>query len=163
MPNHLSKRYHQGCTGQPFFVLGAGQRNEFSGWDGAVQGLKSSRREGVTVKLGAFAGLGRAVLKIFGAGAAIFPGAGAGHASLVYTLSPPPNRQCPFERATENDKIMADNSEEKVSNIQISFCFRCTLPNSEAQNTKLLLCQSVRCASKSKDVLCLIFNTLLVY
>ena len=34
----------------------------------------------------------------------------------------------------------ADGPEEKVSNIQISFCFRCTLPDSEAQNIKFLLC-----------------------
>ena len=63
----------------------------------------------------------------------------------------------------EDDKMLADHSEERVSNVQSSFCFTCMLPSCKAQNIQLLLCQSVRCASKSKDVLCLIFNTLLVY
>ena len=63
----------------------------------------------------------------------------------------------------EDDKMLADHSEERVSNIQSSFCFTCTLPSSKAQNIQLLLCQSVRCAIKSKDVLCLIFKILLVY
>ena len=39
--------------------------------------MKSSWRGDVTVKIGAFLGWGGAVLKIFRAGAAIFPGAGA--------------------------------------------------------------------------------------
>ena len=63
----------------------------------------------------------------------------------------------------EDDKMLADHSEEKNSNIQSSFCFTCTLPSSKAQNIQLLLCQSVRCASKSEDVLCFIFKILLVY
>ena len=40
---------------------------------------------GAAVKLGAYLGQGRAVLKIFGAGAAFFPGARAGLASLLET------------------------------------------------------------------------------
>ena len=48
--------------GQPFFAPGRGRAEE--------------NKFGV--------GRGRAVLKIFGAGAAIFPGAGAGRASLVF-------------------------------------------------------------------------------
>ena len=61
------------------FCFRAGQvgvKEKKLGWCGAGQGVKSSGRGGVTVKLGHF--WGGAVLKIFGAGAAIFPGAGAG-------------------------------------------------------------------------------------
>ena len=69
-----------------FFSLGRGravQRKKISGWGGA--GSKILGRGRVTVKLGAFSRQGRAVLKPFGAGAAIFPGAGAVRVSLTET------------------------------------------------------------------------------
>ena len=50
----------------------------FSGRAGAGQRKKSVGPGGVTVKLEAFSGWGGAVLKIFGTGAAIFPGGQGG-------------------------------------------------------------------------------------
>ena len=53
----------------------------------AVQGIKSTGRGEVRVKLGDFLGRDGAVLKIFGARAgqgSHFPGVGAGRASLVF-------------------------------------------------------------------------------
>ena len=66
-------------------MQGAGQKKS---WGGAGQGragqlVKSSGQGRVTVKLKAFSGQGGAVLIIFRAGAAIFPGAVAGRASLI--------------------------------------------------------------------------------
>ena len=78
--------------GAAFFCFGAGGVEEkFLGWSRAVQGAKSSGRGGATVKLGAFSGWGRVVLKIFGAGAvqgSYFSRGrgGAGRASLIFTV-----------------------------------------------------------------------------
>ena len=64
----------------------AGQKKKNSGWGRAGQGVKSSGRGGVTIKLGYFRG--GVALKIFGAGAAIFPRAGAGRVSLPSIIFP---------------------------------------------------------------------------
>ena len=64
--------------GAAFILIRAGRGEEKN--FGVGQGgawMKSSWRGDVTVKIGAFLGWGGAVLKIFRAGAAIFPGAGA--------------------------------------------------------------------------------------
>ena len=54
-----------GMHGQSFFP---------SGWGGTGHRVKSLEQGRVTVKLGAFLGWDGAVLKFFGASAAIFPG-----------------------------------------------------------------------------------------
>ena len=52
--------------GAAFFGFGAGQGEKFSGWG-------EGERNRATIKLGAFSGWAGAVMKIFGAGAPIFP------------------------------------------------------------------------------------------
>ena len=66
----------QGCKGRGRKKVGVGRGR-------AGQLVKSSGQGRVTVKLKAFSGQGGAVLIIFRAGAAIFPGAVAGRASLI--------------------------------------------------------------------------------
>ena len=49
----VKKKRYQGCTGQRFFCVGAGQKKKNLGRGGAGQG-----QGGATVKLGAFLGWG---------------------------------------------------------------------------------------------------------
>ena len=62
------------ARGSLFLLRGGAAEKKF----GLGQGVKSSERGRVTVKLEAFSGWGGAVLKIFGTGAAIFPGGQGG-------------------------------------------------------------------------------------
>ena len=81
MTNSSKVNLGSGMHRAAFFASGqvaTGHKKNFVGWGGTGQGAKSSGQGGAIVKLGAFSGWGRAVLKIFKAGrsrASIFPGA----------------------------------------------------------------------------------------